>query len=129
MNRLPLLLAVLIPLTTSVAVAQAPGEPTINVKVSGVSGSGGSGAVTVSGNINVPAGWKLSIHTLTVRFQKGGTNTTMNAFGAVKSSDFTFSFTVNLKSGSYQVWAVIDVKDSEGREKQIASPAQSVSVP
>jgi len=129
MNRLPFLLAVLLPLATSVAVAQAPGEPTINVRVSGVSGSGGSGSVTASGTVTIPAGWKLSVHTLTVRFQKGGTNSTLNAFGVVKSSDFSFSFTVNLKSGAYQVWAVIDVKDSEGREKQIASPAQSVSVP
>jgi len=129
MNRLPFVLAVLLPLTASVAVAQAPGEPTINVTISGVSGSGGSGSVTISGNVNVPAGWKLSIHTLTVRFQKGGTSSTLNAFGVVKSSDLPFKFTVNLKSGAYQVWAVIDVKDSEGREKQIASPAQSVSVP
>src|SRR5947207_14979316 len=107
MNRLPLLLAVLIPLTTSVAAAQAPGEPTIDFKVSGVSGSGGQGAVTVSGNVTVPAGWKLSIHTLTIRFQKAGTSSSLNAFGAVKGSDFSFSFKVNLKSGSYQAWAVI----------------------
>jgi len=123
MNRLPLLLAVFLPLATSVAVAQAPGEPPIKVTV-----SGGSGSATISGNVNVPAGWKLSIHTLTVRFQKGGTNSSLNAFGVVKSSDSSFSLTVNLKPGSYQVWAVIDIKDSEGHEKQIGSPAQSVSV-
>jgi|SRR6478672_10266641 len=129
MNRLPLLLAVLIPLSASVAVAQAPAEPIIDLKVSGISGSGGQGAVTISGNVTVPAGLKLSIHTLTVRFQKAGTNSSLNAFGVVKGSDFSFNFTTNLKSGSYQVWAVIDVKDSEGRERQVGCPAQGVAVP
>ncbi|HKB05854.1 MAG TPA: hypothetical protein VKD90_26900, partial [Gemmataceae bacterium] len=86
----------------------------------------GSGPVTVSGKIILPPGWKLSIHTLTIRYKKPGGAATLNAFLPVKGPEF--KATINITSGSYQVWAVIDVKDAEGRERQISSPVQSVTV-
>jgi hypothetical protein len=128
MTRLSFPLAVLIPLTASVAVAQAPAEPTIELSVTGGGGGGGEGTITVSGKVKVPPGWSLTVHTLTVRFQKVGSGTTLNAFGAVKGSDLAFNFQVRLKSGSYQVWAVIDAKDKDNREKEIKSKTQSATV-
>jgi hypothetical protein len=124
MTRLSFPLAVLISLTASVAVAQAPAEPTIELSVSG----GGEGTITVSGKVTVPAGWNLTVHTLTVRFKPVGGGTTLNAFGAVKGSDLTFNFQVRLKSGSYQVWAVLDAKDKDNKEKEIKSKTQSAIV-
>jgi hypothetical protein len=124
MTRLSFPLAVLISLTASVAVAQAPAEPTIELSVSG----GGEGTITVSGKVTVPAGWSLTVHTLTVRFKPVGGGTTLNAFGAVKGSDLTFNFQVRLKSGSYQVWAVLDAKDKDNKEKEIKSKTQSAIV-
>jgi hypothetical protein len=110
-------------------VAQAPGEPTISLQVSGSGGTAGQGTVTVTGKVKVTPGWELAIHTLTVRFQKSGTTSTLNAFASVKGSDIEFTLKVNLESGSYQVWGVIDVKDSKGKAKQIASQTQSVTLP
>jgi hypothetical protein len=128
MIRLTFLLAVLIPLTTSIAVAEAPGKPTIDLQVSGSGGTGGQGVATVTGKVKLPPGWTLSIHTLTVRFQDSGGGTTLNAFGSVKGADIDFSLKVNLKTGSYKVWGVIDVKDADGNEKQITSSVQSVTI-
>jgi hypothetical protein len=130
MNRLPLLIPVLIAIgATKPAVAQSPPtEPKIEFTASGGGdGSSGSGSVTVSGKIVLPPGWKLSIHTLTIRYQKAGGAATLNAFLPVKGSA-EFKATINITAGSYQVWAVIDVKDAEGREKQISSPVRSVTV-
>jgi len=128
MTRLSFPLAVLIALSASVAVAQAPAEPSIELSVSGGGGSGGQGTITVSGKVTVPPGWSLTVHTLTVRFQKAGSAGTLNAFGAVKGSDLAFNFQVTLKSGSYRVWAVIDAKDKDGKEKQIKSKVQDATV-
>ena len=128
MFRLTFLLAVLIPLTSSVAVAEAPTKPTIDLQVSGTSEPGGQGVATVTGKVKLPPGWTLSIHTLTVRFQDAEGGRTLNAFGAVKGADIDFSLKVNLKSGSYKVWGVIDVKDADGREQQISSKVQNVTI-
>jgi hypothetical protein len=46
----------------------------------------------------------------------------------VKGAPFTFRSTLELPAGSYGIWAVIDVKDAEGRERQITSPPQNVPV-
>src|SRR5688572_21743253 len=87
MFRLTFLLAVLIPLTSSVAVAEAPTKPSIDMQVSGTSEPGGQGVATVTGKVKLPPGWTLSIHTLTVRFQDAEGGRTLNAFGAVKGAD------------------------------------------
>jgi len=127
MIRLTIFLAVVIALTGS-AVAQAPAEPTMEIRVSGSSSGSGGGVATVTGKVTLPAGWKLSIHTLNVRFQKDGSATSLNAFGPVKDGNVEFTLKVNLKEGTYKVWGLIDVKDSRNREKQIVSPAQSVTI-
>jgi hypothetical protein len=123
MIRLTFPLAVLIALTAS-AVAQAPAEPSMEIRVSG----GSDGVATVTGKVTLPAGWKLSIHTLNVRFQKTGSTASLNAFGPVKDGNVEFALEINLKEGTYKVWGLIDVKDSRNREKQIVSPAQSVTI-
>jgi hypothetical protein len=107
-----------------------PPEPTIEINVSGESGAPGSGqgTATVSGKVNLPPGWKITVHTLTLRYRKNGTATTVNAFVPVKGAPFTFKTKLDLPAGSYGVWGVIDVKDAEGREKQISSPSQGVSI-
>jgi uncharacterized lipoprotein YbaY len=127
MLRLPLILALGLPLA---AMAQSQALPTININVAGdqgTPGSTGEGSISVSGKINLPPGWKLSIHTLTIRYAKQGGSTTLNTFIPVKS-DSTFNSKLQMKSGSYSVWAVIDVKDAEGRERQISSSSSNVNV-
>jgi len=110
------------------ASAQSPPAPTITLEASGTGGTGGSsGTVTVSGDINLPAGWKLSIHTLTIRYKKQPATSTLNAFGSVKGAG-PFSIKLDMVAGSYSVWAVIDVKDADGREKQISSTPRNVNV-
>jgi ABC-type glycerol-3-phosphate transport system substrate-binding protein len=116
----------LVAVAVATASAQTP-QPKIEVSASGTGTSQGNGTVTVSGSLTIPAGWQLSIHTVTVRFQKDGGGKTLNALIPVKGSNFTQK--VDLKSGSYKIWAVIDVKDTDGREKQISSEPQSVAIP
>jgi uncharacterized lipoprotein YbaY len=131
MKRLPLLLTGLFVVAVGApAQSPAPPEPTIDLKVSGQSGTPGSGqgTATVSGKVNLPPGWKITVHTLTIRYQKNGTATTVNAFVSVKGAPFNFQTKLELPVGSYSVWGVIDVKDADGREKQIASPAQGVPI-
>jgi hypothetical protein len=127
MLRFPFLVTGLLVIAAT-ATAQAPPEPTITLEASGTGGTAGSdGTVTVSGNINLPAGWKLSIHTLTIRYQKLPGASTLNALASVKGGG-PFNLKLDMKSGSYSVWAVIDVKDADGREKQISSPPRNVNV-
>jgi hypothetical protein len=130
MPRLPLFL-VLAGLP-AIAAAQAPPapQPTIQINVGSQSGPPGSnvGTATISGQINLPPGWKLAIHTLTLRSVKSGTATTVNAFLPVKGTPHTFQAELELPAGSYQVWGVIDVKDPTGRTREITSPAQGVPI-
>ena len=110
--------------------AQAPpAGPRIDLSASpDASGAeSGHGSATASGKITLPAPWELSIHVVTVRYQKDGSTKTLNALIPARGLDF-FA-TIDLKSGSYKVWAVIDVKDANGREKQISSDSQSVQIP
>jgi hypothetical protein len=126
MSRLPLLVALVLPLA---AMAQAP-TPSLDVTVSaepGAAGSTGEGAATVSGKVTLPPGWKLSIHTLTIRYAKDGGNTTLNTLVPINQPDFKTK--INLKTGTYKVWAVIDVKDADGKERQISSTPSNVNVP
>ena len=115
----------------AVGLAAAPAQrPTAGPKITlqvASTGTGGQGGATASGKLTVPAPWQLSIHVVTVRFQKQGGNKTLNALIPVKGEDFRAE--VALKPGTYRAWAVIDVKDADGREKQIACDAQSVTVP
>ena len=131
MTRLPLLLAGLFALTVAApAQSPPPPEPTIEISVSGESGAPGSGTgtATVSGKVNLPPGWKITVHTITLRYLKNGTATTVNVFAPVKGTPFTFKAKLELPAGSYGVWGVIDVKDAAGREKQISSPSQGVTL-
>lgn len=120
MRYLPLLAALVI--LVRPAEAQSPPQPKIELKV-----TAGSGSIKASGEISLPAGWKLSIHTLTVKYQKVGGGSTLNWLIPVKGGKFDAG--LNASSGSYSVWAVIDVKDNDGREKQITSETQSAIVP
>jgi hypothetical protein len=133
MTRLPFLLAVAFGVTAAAPAqtpAPPPGEPSIEISVGTESGppGSGSGTVTVSGKVNLPPGWKLGIHTLTLRTKKSGTATTLNAFLPVKGAPYTFKFKLELPSGSYQVWGVIDVKDPQNKVKEVSSPAQGAVV-
>jgi hypothetical protein len=128
MNRLPLFLALCLP---GIVVAQSPTEPRIELSASGSeSPSGtitdGEGPASVSGKIVLPPGWKLNIHVLTIRYAKDGGSRTLNTLLPVKGLEF--STTLNLKAGSYTVWAVIDVKDTQGRERQIKSESKTIEV-
>jgi hypothetical protein len=112
-----------------VAAAQAPTGPTIDLSAAGSNSTDSTstdGTASVSGRINLTPGWQLSIHTLTIRYVKDGAARTLNVLVPVKGE--TFSVELALKKGSYQIWGVIDVKDSAGREKQISSGKQDVSV-
>ena len=127
MIRPGLLVALTVGLIAS-APAQAPQSgPQINISASGSGSGGGQGQASVSGSIRCPAPWQLSIHTVTVRFKKDGGTKTVNAFLPVKGDKFELD--IDLKAGSYKCWAVIDVKDANGREKQISSDSQSVKIP
>ena len=125
MMRLCLFAILAIGLTS--APAQTPPTPKIDLGVNGSGTTVGNGSATASGSITVPAGWQLSIHVVTVRFQKQTGGKSLNAFIPAKGNNFTA--TVDLKSGSYTVTALIDVKDTDGREKQIESPPQLVNIP
>lgn len=108
---------------SQIADGQAPApQPKIELRA-----NGGNGSITVAGTITLPPGWKLSIHTLTVRHSKSTGGKTLNALIPVKG-DATFNTMVNISSGSYSIWAVIDVKDADGREYQITSETQSAIV-
>ena len=73
MRYLTLLVVMFLLVRPSEAQGPAP-TPKIELKV-----NGGNGRITASGNIFLPAGWKLSIHTLTVKYQKsGGGGATLN---------------------------------------------------
>ena len=127
MSRLPLLLALCLP---AAAVAQTQNDPKLDITVTADQGAPGTtdqGTVTVSGKVTLPAGWQLSIHTLTIRYAKDGGATTLNALLPITGPDFKVK--INLKSGSYSVWGVIDVKDIAGRERQISSGSQNANVP
>jgi hypothetical protein len=122
MTRLSLLAVLAFGLTA--AQAQAPTDgPKITLRV----GSNGRGTATASGTLTVAAPWELSIHVVTVRFQNQGGTKTLNALIPVKGENFHAE--VSLKPGTYRAWAVIDVKDADGREKQIACDVQVVTVP
>jgi hypothetical protein len=125
MTRLSLVAVLAVGLAA--APAQSPSDgPKITLKVAG-GGTTGQGTVTASGTLAVPGPWQLSIHTVTVRFQKQGGTKTLNALIPVKGENFNTQLQV--KSGTYSVWAVIDVKDADGREKQISCDPQMVTVP
>jgi hypothetical protein len=116
-------------LGVGIAAVQAdtpPDGPKITLQASG-GGNPGQGTVTAAGTITSPAPWQLSIHTVTVRYQKQGGSKTLNAFIPVKGANF--SADLQLKTGTYSVWAVIDVKDADGHEKQISCDPQMVTVP
>jgi hypothetical protein len=115
----------------AVGLAAAPADtppdgPKITLQASG-GGTPGQGTVTASGDITTPAPWQLSIYTVTVRYQKQGGSKTLNAFIPVKGANFKAD--LQLKPGTYSVWAVIDVKDTDGHEKQISCDPQMVTVP
>jgi hypothetical protein len=131
MNRLPILVVVALGLTTTAsAQAPSPAEPTIEISISTQSGPPGSGTgtATVSGKVNLPPGWTLSVHTLTLRAKKAGTATTLNAFLPVKGHPHNFKVTLQLPSGSHAVWGIIDVKDPNNKTKEISSPVQSAPI-
>jgi hypothetical protein len=124
----PCLLAILTLGLAATAPAQGPAAgPKIDLQASGAGTGSGAGSATASGKITLTAPWQLSIHVVTIRHQKDGGTKTLNAFVPVKGDKFTTD--IGLKTGSYKVWAVIDIKDAEGHEKQISSDPQSVSIP
>jgi hypothetical protein len=121
MRYLPLL-AVLLLVVAGPSAAQAPpAEPKITLTA-----GGGSGTISVSGSIELPSPWKLSIHTLCVKYRRSSGGATLNWLIPVKGGKFQAS--MNFNAGSYAVWAVIDVKDNEGREKQIGSETKEATV-
>src|SRR5262245_56870197 len=126
MSRLPLLIALLLPIS---AATQTPGDPRLEITVTtGIDNPGttGEGTVTVSAKVVLPPGWKRSNHTRTVRHAKDSAATTLNFLVPINGPKFKTK--VELKSGSYKVWGVIDVKDADGRERQISSPSQNANV-
>jgi hypothetical protein len=130
MTRLPLLVAGLLTLT-AVAPAQSPApQPTIDINASGGSAAPGSdtGTSTVSGQVTLPPGWKITVHTLTLKYRKAGTGASVNVFAPVKGDKFTFEAKIELPTGSYDVQGLIDVKDAAGREKQITSSSKGVVI-
>ena len=126
MIRPCLLILLAVGLTASAPGQSPPPGPRIEVGASGSGTGSGSGTASVSGTITCPGPWQLSVHTVTVRFQKVGGTKTLNAFIPVKGDKF--SANVDLKAGSYRIWAVIDVKDADGREKQIVSDPRNVTI-
>jgi hypothetical protein len=127
MSRLPLFLALCLP---TGMIAQTAPPPRIDFNAAGgmgTSGTTGQGTATVSGKVVLPPGWTLSIHTLTIRYAKDGGSTTLNTLLPITAPNFNTQ--LDLKSGSYSVWAVIDVKDPDGKERQISSDQQSVNIP
>ena len=123
----PALLAVLSLGLAIPAPAQSPAPlPTIDVNASGSATGADSGTATVSGTVTVPTPWELSIHVVTIRYQKEGGGKWLHAFLPVKGDKFTA--TINLKKGSYTVVGMIDVKDKDGRERQISSGSQNLNV-
>ena len=127
MIRPCLLAALAVGLAAPVPAQTPPAGPKIDLQASGAGSGSGDGSATAFGKITLPAPWQLSIHVVTIRYQKDGSTKTLNAFVPVKGDKFTTD--VGLKKGSYKVWAVIDVKDADGREKHISSDPQSVSIP
>jgi hypothetical protein len=130
MTRHPLLVAGLLILAAA-APAQSPApEPTIDINASGGSAAPGSdtGTSTVSGQVNLPPGWKITVHTLTLRYRKAGGSSSLNVFAPVKGSTFKFEAKIELPTGSYDVQGLIDVKDAAGREKQIISGSKGVVI-
>jgi hypothetical protein len=130
MTRLLLLVTGLLTLVAA-APAQTPTpEPTIDINASGGSAAPGSdtGTSTVSGKVNLPPGWKITVHTLTLRYRKAGGSASLNVFAPVKGSTFTFEAKIELPTGSYDVQGLIDVKDAAGREKQIISSSKGVVI-
>jgi hypothetical protein len=101
--------------------------PTITINGSGNGTGNGDGSATVSGTINLPPGWELSIHVVTVRYQKDGTGKMLHFFIPAKGPNFTA--TASLPKGSYGITGLIDVKDRDGHERQISSGSQNVNVP
>jgi hypothetical protein len=106
--------------TNSHAQTTDPNQPSIEL-----SSSGSSGKVTVSGKINLPPGWKVSFHTLCVRHLKDGTNVTVNLLIPIDGEN-SFKTSIDVPKANYTVWAVIDVKDSNNREKEIKSMPKPV---
>jgi hypothetical protein len=124
----PCLLAILAVGLAATAPAQGPPPgPKIDLGATGSGTGAGDGSATASGSITLAAPWRLSIHVVTIRYQKDGGTKTLNAFVPVKGDKFTAN--IALKAGSYKLWAVVDIKDADGHEKQISSDSQSVSIP
>ena len=126
MRRLCLVAVLAVGLAAAPAQGPAP-APTIDINVSGSGTGTGTGTVTVSGTIAVPANWELSIHVLTVRFQPAGGGKSRYMLVPVKGPNF--SVQMDLKKGSYTVTGLIDVKDADGREKQITGGPQTATIP
>lgn len=127
MLRTALLAVLTIGLAASAPAQSPPPMPSIEVNASGSGSGNGDGSASLSGRINVPAGWELSIHVVTVRYQKNGSGKMLHFFIPVKGPNF--SATVELPRGSYAITGLIDVKDKDGRERQITSGNQSVNIP
>lgn len=127
MFRTTLLVVLAVGLVTSAPAQSPPPMPSIEVHASGGGTGTGTGTATVSGTINLPAGWELSIHVVTVRYQKDGSGKLLHFFIPAKGPNF--SATVELPRGSYNITGLIDVKDKDGRERQITSGSQGVNIP
>lgn len=127
MNRVGLFTVLGLGFLTVAPAHSSPPVPSISISASGSGSGNDSGTASVSGTIHVPAGWELSIHVVTIRFQKNGGTRTLNALLPVKGAKFGAS--TGVKKGSYTVWAVIDVKDAAGRERQISSEPTNFQVP
>jgi hypothetical protein len=125
MIRIPFFLALCLP---GVAAAQTADVPRIEFSAAAENGSmfDGEGIANVSGKIVLPPGWKVTVHVITIRYAKEGGTRTINALIPVKGAQF--SAKINLTAASYAVWAVIDVKDAEGRERQISSDRESIAI-
>jgi hypothetical protein len=123
------LIAVLaiIGLAASAPAQSSSAVPSIEVTASGGGTGNGDGIATVSGTINLPPGWELSIHVVTIRYQKDGSSKSLNVFISAKGANF--SATINLPKGGYGIVGLIDVKDKDGHERQISSGSQNVNVP
>jgi len=121
-------LAVLVVGLVMPAPAQGPpAKPTLTIGASGGGTGNDDGTASVAGAISLPPGWELSVHVVTVRYQKDGTGKMLHAFIPVKGPEF--AATIHLKSGSYGIVGLIDVKDKDGHEWQISSGSQNVNVP